>query len=403
MLKVEEKPSFDLRTVLVFLSLTLGFNFVPLFSMGSLPLFHVAIFLLSVIGLLRKRFLMPNSKVIIFYSVYVLSSFWTLIFYADLDSYKVLFYSIIPILILSGYRDLLSRRAFDFFLKYLSFSIFLIVSIGWLIRLDQIDANFLFEGVLNSQIQMGYWGIRYLESTRNADYLYPLLGLVISLYWINSKKFNFIYFVLAGFFIFTLIASLSRGAFIITLLAVLILTIKVQLNRLLFFIFILLLYIFINFNAVNEFLSVTYIEVIRSISLDSVDSKYSNFDRYHLIMDSISASIVNPLGLGIGNFNSMYADISSISNEQQNSAENAFLTILIERGWFAFIAFVLMWIYLFRNSLRNKSSFNVFAIPLFLVYFLVNYELDNIFGNMIICLIIFDEYIHNPKLHTSLS
>ena len=48
----------------------------------------------------------------------------------------------------------------------------LVTTIGWLLRLEIIPVDTFFD-VIDSEFDIGYWGLRYTDSTRNNDYLYP--------------------------------------------------------------------------------------------------------------------------------------------------------------------------------------------------------------------------------------
>jgi hypothetical protein len=89
----------------------------------------------------------------------------------------------------------------------------------------------------------------------------------------------------------------------------------------------------------------------------------------------------NPFGAGIDNFN--------LKGFDTKSAENAYLTILLERGLFPFIFFMLFIYMCLASSLTHNNNSYIWVITL-LLYFLFNYELNNIFGNFLLLFMVYE-------------
>ena len=87
-------------------------------------------------------------------------------------------------------------------------------------------------------------------------------------------------------------------------------------------------------------------------------------------MDAIKATLVNPIGYGIENF-------SMTSRINGGSAENAYLTLMVERGWIAtffFISFLWKKWRRLSSAVDRELTINFYLIPAITVYFLFNYE-----------------------------
>jgi hypothetical protein len=275
--------------------------------------------------------------------------------------------------------------------KYVLFSAFLITIYGWLIRVGFVAIGSSGDDAINAEMLLGYWGIRYEPSTRNSDFLYPLLGSAIALFsYMKTKKLG--YLMLIVFFNFTMIMSLSRAALIIALLSFLFTFLSSsKLSKLLSLIFSVVL---IAFNY--EFLT-PYYDVFSSIfasifSFESPIFKYSNSERMDIASLGLHAAIFNPVGYGVENYKIIY-DIFGSEMSAKSSGENAFLTILVERGWGALVSIILLLVFAFKNAFKvykkyGISDFNLMICPYLLVFMIFNYELNGIYLNYIFFLIL---------------
>lgn len=391
------KLIFVLLLLLVLLS---GFNFFNQFKIASIPLFQSLFFLIIIILVITaKKFYKPKLKGVKYYEYYLYLSLPPFVI-GMINTKAALFtymYSIFPFLLFLLTFKKLDYMYYRKLLIGLNISMLLVTLAGWLIRLGYIDFDFFFTDVIESQYALGYWGLRYIESTRNADYLYPLIGLVISMYFYIDKR-NIVNLVLIFIFILTLIASESRAALIISILSLLfIFTLSNKKTKILF-IFILISVISLNYEFLyNMFTSKFELILLSIFSLESIDYKFSNTSRLNIIQYALTASAFNPIGYGIDNYSSIY-HIFNFDGRVSYSAENAFLTILVERGWFALFFFLFALLAMLKKAYqRKKITLNKILIPMLLVYFFFNYEFNNVFANFIFYIVLIDYYITSKK------
>ena len=278
----------------------------------------------------------------------------------------------------------------------LNISMVLIVVIGWLLRLSLIPSTIFFD-VIPSEFNLGYWGIQYTSSTRNHDYLYPLVGLAVSIYFFTLNKYKLVTLGLIVFFITTLLASFSRGAIAISIVAVFLLLKKSTLTNRFVSILFFAVIISINLNIIIKMYSSTYASILSSVfTTTNQESRFSNADRLSILNDGFSAAVINPIGYGINNYSSIYD--SQIVNRITNSGENAFLTILIERGWFALFFFLqTFWLLYKQATFKGTVSLNRYLVLFLLIYFSFNYELNNSFATFIFFIMFLDNYFA-PKI-----
>jgi len=273
----------------------------------------------------------------------------------------------------------------------------LITIIGWLIRLELIHLNLLFHSIVESEFLLGYWGIRYLESTRNADYLYPLIGLAISLYFYLSNS-NKIYLFLTIIFQLTLIASLSRGAIIIAILTLFFLFYIAEKRIKIYSLLVLIILFFINFDYIYNIYLTQYAIILESIfQTKSIQHNFSNESRIVILTDAIYSSLLNPIGYGLDNYQMIYS-IFDFNTRVSNSAENAFITILVERGWVAFLALLLIFFATIKYAYNYQNlNLNKVLAPMLLIYFTLNYELNNMFSCFTLYILLLDNYLNSNE------
>lgn len=383
--------------LLLLLVLLSGFNFLPQLKLNTIPMFQILLVIIIIILVVkRKKFYMPKKYIVIkYYWYYLLISLISLIIGFSFEPVALVtyLYGLFPFLLfILTYRSI-DENSYNKLLSVMNISMLLITILGWMIRLEILDYNMLDSKIIESQFNLGYWGIRYIESTRNADYLYPLIGLSISVYHYLKRK-NAINFLLIIFYALTLMASLSRAALIIAIITILILFVLTsKRNKIILFTTFIGL-IVINFHTIEILFEKQYSSIISSIfTLESTDYRFSNTDRINIIKHALYASILNPFGYGIDNYGVIYSYLN-IEDKIVYSGENAYLTILVERGWVAFFFFMLFWSSLFKNIFRNKYiSFNTIAVPLLFIYFSFNYELNNVFACFIFYFIFLDGYL----------
>ena len=71
-------------------------------------------------------------------------------------------------------------------------------------------SNIIFPDARQSEVDLGYWGIRYMESSRNADYIYPLVGSILCFKLVKNDILKKVFIL---FFLITAVYSKSRGRF----------------------------------------------------------------------------------------------------------------------------------------------------------------------------------------------
>ena len=275
--------------------------------------------------------------------------------------------------------------------KYVLFSAFLITIYGWLIRVGFVAVGSYDDVATQQEMMLGYWGIRYEPSTRNSDFLYPLLGSAIALsFYMKTKKLG--YLMLVVFFNFTMIMSLSRAALIIALLSFLVTFLSFsKRSKLLSLIFPVALIAF-NYEFLQPYYDVFSSNFASIFSFESTETKYSNSERIDITSLGLHAAMLNPIGYGLENYKIIY-DIFGSAMSSKSSGENAFLTVLVERGWGALVSIILLLVFAFKNAFEvykkyGISDFNLIICPYLLIFMMFNYELNGIYLNYIFFLIL---------------
>jgi hypothetical protein len=254
-----------------------------------------------------------------------------------------------------------------------------------------------FSGGVPAEHALGYWGIKYLPSTRNSDVLYPVVsGLVATgLYTITRIrliKVVLMFIIIASFA--AVILSLSRSAWIALssgYIGLLWFTrhqdITVRRRGKAIGVIVLAGIVVATWLHSNG--SYTQYEVIvdrmQSI-VDDNDPSASNRNRMDLARDAVAGILRYPAGVGVGN--SSFALGRPIHSDAH--AENAWLGIGLEGGWLAIIAFslVLLWLVLPINPIPAgpptgyDGVFSAIGMALVVAicgYLMFNYELNSLF------------------------
>lgn len=375
-----------LRISLICTMLFAGLNFLPQFKISGTPIFQLLLIIcVLIVVLVYKVKPMPKIQEIKYYYWYLLSSIPALfvgLFSEVEDAFLVYIYTLLPFLLFVTTFDKIDKQFYHKLLGLLSLSMAFITIIGWLLRLSFLPLNIFFD-VIDSEFELGYWGIRYTGSTRNNDYLYPLVGLAISMYFFVLKKYKLINLLLIIFFATTLISSLSRAAIIISILSIVqLLRLSTKQLRIGVF-FVLFLIISFNFSFIMKQYDAKFNLILNSIfKTKDTETQFSNGIRLVIINDALGSSLVNPLGYGICNYSSIYE--GNNREHISNSSENAYLTILVERGWLPFIFFMCSLFFSLKKGIKSEVvNLNMFLLPFLFIYFLFNYELNNVFGTFI--------------------
>lgn len=382
--------------LLFFIILISGLNFMPFARFNGVPSFQllIVVYISFFFFSLKKE---PNLNSLVLYRLFLISSLPCIFIGLILDSSNIsdaliiYLYALFPYLLFRISYRYLNLLIFKKMLVALSLSMILIVTIGWLLRLGIIPVNTIFD-VQDAEFLLGYWGISYKNSTRNHDYIYPLVGLCIHLYFYNTDYLKKISLLLIFIFTITLIASYSRGAIIITCILLLLLLKKSSTKKIISFSLLFFILISYNYSFIETVFDFKYEEIIFSIfELNNSNTSFSNADRITVWSDALKASIANPFGYGISNYSYIYD--KSFTGRISFSGENAYLTLLVERGFFSFCFFLWFLIYLLKRSLRFATEFNTFIIPAISVYYFFNYELNSVFPNFIFFLIFASDYL----------
>lgn len=243
---------------------------------------------------------------------------------------------------------------------------------------------------------LGYWGIRYLPSTRNSDVLYAIVSSLVAtgLYGIariRLIRLLLIFVAIASFV--AVILSLSRAAWLALLtgyLALLWFTRQhafVRRRQQSVGVMVLAgMVLAAWFNANGSYDNYQLIVDRMQTIIDSGDPDVSNRDRLDLAKDAVVGILHYPAGVGVGNV--AYAlgrPAHSVGN-----AENAWLTIGLEGGWLAIIAFSLVLLWLIRSMTRKPSGrdagydgiFAAIGMALIIAscsYLMFNHELNSLF------------------------
>lgn len=256
---------------------------------------------------------------------------------------------------------------------------------------------FTLSGGSLSEHTLGYWGIKYLPSTRNSDVLYAIVSSLVAtgLYAFTRARFIrlvLVFIVVASFF--AVILSLSRSAWIALSTGYAALLWFTRRNNVavrrraqtIGVIVFLILVVATTFNS-KEFEFHYYLIVDRMLSIvDYADPSASNQERLNLAKDAVTGIIRYPAGVGVGN--AAYAlgyPIHSVGN-----AENAWLTLGLEGGWLAIAAFtsVLLWLLhstkptrLEQIACRQDASaaIGMGLMVSICTYLMFNHELNSLF------------------------
>ena len=235
------------------------------------------------------------------------------------------------------------------------------------------------------QHTFGYFGITYLESTRNGDLIYLFPGLIISYVYAtntNSKITFWCNTVLCLIFLLAILANQSRGGVIVIFvyLVMIIRQKKIQVGRLpyklifLISIFFILFVFLLSFYVDKLYLDIIFYRISSIFSLKSnSDISYnSNGDRIEILNTSIMIFKNHILGVGI-------TGMRQITNGELFHSENAYFSILVYYGLPGFIIFNLFLWFIYKIVFFLKVFNNKFLlINSFLYIFLIVYSLFNL-------------------------
>ena len=358
--------------------LSLPLSFFPILRFNEIPLCFIFLFFyliftkVNFMNFKRNKPFIVYTKIYLFYTIVSLPVIFFSIYNIP-SSIKTIAYTIIPLIVLIFYTDFINQ--YHLHAKFLLIGIFIVVIFGWLFKYNILSPMLFFPEAKEAELNIGYWGIRYMISSRNADYIYPIVGSILSFKLVKS---NFYKYIFIFFFLLTALLSQSRGAFIISVSHILIMVFsnnKFKDSKYLIIILTLLVFFIPNFVDLNFLES-----LIDSIFKIDKSSTFSNYERANILSLTLDQFLSHPFGLGIDNF--------YLGTTGSRSAENAFLTILVERGFFPGILFLFMLFKILKDSFYSKSkTLLLFSISTF-GYLIFNYELNNFFMNAILLIVI---------------
>ena len=322
------------------------------------------------------------------------------LYFARYDAIYFYVYSLLPLLLYIRCID--NDVDLRGFLVLAEISLLIVMVLGWGIHLRLLPIDFLFEDALESEVNLNYWGISYFESSRNHDYMYPMMCAAIALSSFK-KESNILlrYTQLAVFFLclLTLLASLARGGMLIVFIYLYFYVKGLSRPHRISFLCVILCLAVVFWRDMMRLFSDVYFNIFLSIFGLSTEnhygSEFSNIDRQIIYIDAIKATFQNPIGYGIENF-------SMTSRFNGGSAENAYLTLMVERGWIAtffFITFLWKKWRRLRGMVNRENTINFYLIPVIAVYFLFNYEFTSYMCVFIFFIILISD--HKEQYHIS--
>lgn len=272
-------------------------------------------------------------------------------------------------------------------------------------------------GEVSEHLQ-GYFGVTYLESTRNSDMMFfhvPFLLILSYLFYWKTKGVKILYLAVTVAIMMGMVLSYSRGTWISIALGTLSLVlvnwghIKSKLKILLFSIFgMLALVVFFFLNPDTYQYVADRFALLFTLSMDRGNS---NQARIYLIQKSLELFAMRPLGVGIGNFRYYFSDFFV---GPVNHAENMYLQVLVEQGIFGFLSIVgfLGWllkklVYLRKKTLPPSVLWQVNGAIAILItwiaYGMFNHFLDNMWFWMVIsyCVTLVDSRQRFPQSVTN--
>lgn len=370
------------KVLIFFFFLLSGFARVSYTKIYGIQLFVI----IAIVYIVYKR-IFNNTRVIklgnyevgaLEYKKFILWSIPALgigLYYNQTDALYFYAYTVIPYILYQYTKNV--NYNFNKCLLFAEISVLIVISLGWAIFWGLLPINFLFNEVTEAEYELGYWGISYLESSRNHDYMYPLLCAAISIYLFKNSTSIIkkgAQLIIFGICEITLLASLARGGMIASIIYFIMMVKGLsKKERTVFFscLFVLtILFGGIVKDRMGSIFENIFLSIFGLTKTNQYGGGFSNDIRKKIYEDAIIAGLLNPIGYGIQNF-------GITSKYGGGSAENAYLTVLVERGWFACVFFVSFlwkkWQQAVHSELRQKSL-NYYLLPAIATYFLFNYE-----------------------------
>lgn len=245
-------------------------------------------------------------------------------------------------------------------------------------------------GGMLSEHAIGYWGIKYMTSTRNSDVLIPVIAFASSVYCIFYTNLYGIFVrvlmsLASALIVLSIVLSQSRGAWIALLVMILFL-IKDRGKGALIYLGCLLaiggVVILIVIGENQGLLDILVFKFQSIVSVDASGVTNSNQERGGLIFKAVNTWIKYPFGVGINAFPELVR-FQGDGVGFMNHAENLFVTILVELGVLGFLGVVAYFIASLSRgyALQKRTGYALpFLVSLALfVYCLFNYEVKSLF------------------------
>ncbi|MBO5631700.1 MAG: O-antigen ligase family protein [Aeriscardovia sp.] len=360
-----------------------GFANMPYTKIAGILFFvYIAIFLVFYNWRHKQNAISFNTKQYFWFVIFSVPALFVGLFFLRFDALYFFIYSLLPLLLY--YTLPLNKINLNKFLLCSQASLVMYLIIGWMIYSLILPYNFVASDAWESEFLLHYWGVGYKPSTRNHDYMYVFTCACFCLALLKTninKIVKVIEIVLFFICLITLLATLSRGAMIISawLLCIFYRDGSPIYKR--YSLFFVLIVIIANIGVILSQYQETFKDIFLSIfglaEENSDGASFSNESRKDIYWNAIVHIIVNPIGYGIQNY--------GLASDGYGSAENAYLTLFVERGWLAGLFFAKWLITSFWKS--NRYTVTYYLSSCFLIYFLFNYEFMS-YSNVFIFFII---------------
>lgn len=333
-----------------------------------------------IFGIIKLFFINPKVKIyskhFYFIAFFILCTFLSVIFNnisdltitSDLSTYKSRFISpLIGILILFLFK--FEKKHILLFLSTLSFSllinaIFIIyqVSYGLSGRLVGFASNYMLLCVMNILILPIIFSLAlYKSKLSNKLRLFYLITVLINIPAIIFENTRIVWIALSITYFIIILLSLKKKKIILLFISTIILCCYILFQ-----------------NSPQSF------DRLTSITNISYQNQ-SNYQRLLMWQSATNMFIMHPLfGVGVGNYHEQYINNyrSPYSREDQWHPHNVPLAMLSETGLIGGISYILLFIYLYYNTVTtylNTKSISSFAYLMCLLAYSINCLTDSMF------------------------
>jgi hypothetical protein len=205
-------------------------------------------------------------------------------------------------------------------------------------------------GGLPTEHALNYWGIRYDIATRNGDALY----LLIALSFLAAVPWRSVRLLIMALTLPAAVLSYSRSAWV----AIVLLFSERRGFWRRIIAAVLVLAVLLGYGYSESLYD-------RALSIFAPGQNASNAERLHLFAASLSR--ISMLGVGAGNFGGL-----NLTAIYFGHAENFALTLVVESGILALLAFATLWAWVLWNAPIRRAAVALSA------YLMLNSEIDNV-------------------------